>query len=497
MPGVRLDTLLAEHMTTEPVDDDDVVLLEAMTSTTVGTKTQDAMRTVRESHVVRRIRRSNAIQRVLSGLVLAPSVLAFLLLGPRFAPYLLCSVVVSICYYEFAWLSHRIVHRVATSVALSDLTSLRPIPVLNLRDCAISPISRGYDKVAAAILSTLQTMLLLGLTYVTNLYVWHFESLPVDAAQDRPHVQAVAYLYIYLGVTGWVAFYCAWLTPSWRAHLLLLVVQLFYGLRALNTFSTNYYSNHVYLLGYDYTKQTFALIAIAVHLSFASLASLPDGIRILFGVLLDCVAFGYVALLMDPISTFMASVIDGRRLALGFLAVVWGADTGAYVTGHVIPALGYVHFHRLAYHISPKKDLEGTLGGAFLGVLLVLFVNFVAPPDLPESVLRDLRMDKDTYLYTCLLWQLVFAIVGAFISRYGDLLASLLKRLAQVKDTGDLIPGHGGMLDRVDALLFTAAVFVLYHRLSSGPNYTSYVQPTYQGWAYQASVLATLFPFVG
>ncbi|KDO34176.1 phosphatidate cytidylyltransferase [Saprolegnia parasitica CBS 223.65] len=495
MPGVRLDTLVAEHVTTEPVDDD-VVLLEAMTSTSIGTKTQDAMRTMRESHVVRRIRRSNAIQRVLSGLVLAPSVLIFVLLGPPFAPYLLCSVVVSICYYEFAWLSHRIVHRVATSVALSDLASLQPIPVLNLRDCAISPLSRGYDKLAAALASTLQTSLLLGLTQVAHRYYWHFQSLPADLEQQRPETQAVAYLYLYLGVTGWVAFYCAWLTPSWRSHVLLLTVQLFYGLRALHAFGTNYYSNHMYIPSPDYTKHVFALIAIAVHCSGASTTSPPDAIRVLFGILLDCVGYGYVALLMDPIAAFMVSVVDGRRLALGFLAVVWGADTGAYITGHVIPALGYVHFHRLADHISPKKDVEGTLGGAFLGILLVLLVNFVAPPDLPDSVLRDLRMDRDTYLYTCLLWQLVFAVVGAVISRYGDLLASLIKRLAQVKDTGDLIPGHGGMLDRVDALLFTAAVFVLYHRLSSGPNYTSYLQPTYLGWANQASVLATWFPSV-
>ncbi|RLN92695.1 hypothetical protein DYB28_007497, partial [Aphanomyces astaci] len=65
-------------------------------------------------------------------------------------------------------------------------------------------------------------------------------------------------------------------------------------------------------------------------------------------------------------------------------------------------------------------------------------------------------------------------------SRYGDLFASLLKRLAGVKDTGTLIPGHGGLLDRVDAMLFLGAVFVLYHRIGSPNGYEQVISDSYQ-----------------
>ncbi|ETV76860.1 hypothetical protein H257_09296 [Aphanomyces astaci] len=77
-------------------------------------------------------------------------------------------------------------------------------------------------------------------------------------------------------------------------------------------------------------------------------------------------------------------------------------------------------------------------------------------------------------------WRIVFALVGGAISRYGDLFASLLKRLAGVKDTGTLIPGHGGLLDRVDAMLFLGAVFVLYHRIGSPSNYDGVISDLYQ-----------------
>ncbi|OQS01452.1 cytidylyltransferase [Achlya hypogyna] len=490
----RLDTL-AEVMTTDPVDDapsttDGVVMLEA--STTGGTKTTGARR--RESYIVTHVRQSNALQRLLSALVLAPAVLVLLVLGPAFSPFLLCSVVVSICSYEFAWLSHRIVHRIATSVALRDVSGApRPIPVLNLRHCCTSPISRGYDKTAAAILATVGAGVVVGATYYFQATHWHYATLPPDPSTHRNDTQAVAYLFVYIGVSTWAAFFCGWLTPSWRSHVLLLTTQALYGLRALAYFGTNYYANRIDIVSLDYTKQVFALVAMAVHLS-QPCAAPADKVRVFFAVVCDCAAYGYVVLLMDPISTFMVSVVDGRRLALGFLAVVWGADTGAYVTGHVVPALGYRHFHRLAAHISPKKDLEGTLGGAFLGVVLIVVVNTLAPPHIRDDQLAGMHMDRESYLAKSLAWQIVFAVVGAFISRYGDLFASLVKRLAQVKDTGALIPGHGGMLDRVDALLFTAAVFVLYHRISNSTNYDSFIDETYRSWTFQAHVLVTLFP---
>ena len=109
------------------------------------------------------------------------------------------------------------------------------------------------------------------------------------------------------------------------------------------------------------------------------------------------------------------------------------ADTRAYFTGRLVGR------HSLAPRLSPKKTWEGLLGGAAAGV----FVSFI--------VLYDKR---DEYLS---IWQaVVLGVVVVVVAVLGDLFESALKRDLEVKDTGRLLGGHGGMLDRLDALLFAA-----------------------------------------
>jgi phosphatidate cytidylyltransferase len=121
----------------------------------------------------------------------------------------------------------------------------------------------------------------------------------------------------------------------------------------------------------------------------------------------------------------------GRLLALTVLLTVWAGDTFAYLGGR---ALGR---HKMAPTLSPGKTWEGFVIGSLAGV----FVAFIA--------LYDTR---HTYLS---IWQtVVLGIVVSLAAVVGDLFESMLKRDMQVKDTGRLLGGHGGVLDRVDALLF-------------------------------------------
>jgi phosphatidate cytidylyltransferase len=121
----------------------------------------------------------------------------------------------------------------------------------------------------------------------------------------------------------------------------------------------------------------------------------------------------------------------GRLLAFAVLLTVWAADTFAYFGGRLLGR------HKLAPSLSPGKTWEGFVIGSIAGV----FVSFVA--------LYDTR---HTYLS---IWQaVVLGIVVVLASVAGDLFESMLKRDMQVKDTGRLLGGHGGILDRVDALLF-------------------------------------------
>jgi len=124
---------------------------------------------------------------------------------------------------------------------------------------------------------------------------------------------------------------------------------------------------------------------------------------------------------------------EGRLLAFAVVLAVFAADTLAYIVGR------FVGRHRLAPRLSPKKTWEGLAAGVLAGV----FVTFIA--------LYDTR---DRYLSV---WQaLVLGLVVVTAAVIGDLFESALKRDLEVKDTGRLLGGHGGVLDRIDALLFAA-----------------------------------------
>jgi len=122
-------------------------------------------------------------------------------------------------------------------------------------------------------------------------------------------------------------------------------------------------------------------------------------------------------------------------LAMSF---AWGSDTGGYFAGK---ALGK---HKLYELISPKKTVEGAIGGLVAVVGFGLAIRFLWLPALP------------------VLHAVVLALVAGAIGQAGDLCVSVIKRSTGVKDSGVLIPGHGGLLDRIDALMFTAAVTLLY-----------------------------------
>ncbi len=129
----------------------------------------------------------------------------------------------------------------------------------------------------------------------------------------------------------------------------------------------------------------------------------------------------------------------GARVTLGILLVVWSADSFAYFFGKMFGQ------RKLAPGISPNKTVEGLLGGV-LGSCLVALAYAVFMVGLSWS---------DWHLW---LWMLA-AFCGCLISVVGDLYQSRLKRIAGVKDSGSLLPGHGGVLDRFDGLVAAAPVF--------------------------------------
>ncbi|MCC7343486.1 MAG: phosphatidate cytidylyltransferase [Deltaproteobacteria bacterium] len=152
-------------------------------------------------------------------------------------------------------------------------------------------------------------------------------------------------------------------------------------------------------------------------------------------------------------STFLTALYCG--LLLSFLGLIrdlpegplwlflvlgstFGADTGAYIAGRLFGR------HKLAPHISPGKTVEGLLGGIVMSVLWALACRVFI-----SSQIR---------IQDCLIVGVGVGLIGPL----GDLSESLLKRSVGVKDSGNLIPGHGGLLDRIDALLFTSPIVYYY-----------------------------------
>jgi phosphatidate cytidylyltransferase len=156
-------------------------------------------------------------------------------------------------------------------------------------------------------------------------------------------------------------------------------------------------------------------------------------------------AVAVVALSWLYCGVLLASVVGLRRFGVEWVilafVVTWGNDTFAYFTGHAVGK------HKMAVRISPKKTWEGFAGGAVGSVLGALVTRWLLP-DLAAALPVGVAVG--------------IGAGGAVLGPLGDLCESMVKRAAGVKDSGKIIPGHGGLLDRIDALLFVAPWIYLF-----------------------------------
>ncbi|MGN0485024.1 MAG: phosphatidate cytidylyltransferase [Lachnospiraceae bacterium] len=130
---------------------------------------------------------------------------------------------------------------------------------------------------------------------------------------------------------------------------------------------------------------------------------------------------------------------NGKYLVWLVFLCSWGCDTCAYCVGMLIGK------HKMTPKLSPKKSVEGAIGGVIGAALLAIIYGFV--------------FQKQMEIETEFIWAMAgICAIGAVISMIGDLTASAIKRNYGIKDYGKLIPGHGGILDRFDSVIFTAPI---------------------------------------
>lgn len=227
-----------------------------------------------------------------------------------------------------------------------------------------------------------------------------------------------------IGIMGVREFYHGFENLNIKPSYLVASISIL-GLYAINLFAPAEY--HYYMLW-------FLAVVVMSLLTLFNIENreLPDAMATLTGIF-------YVIFLSFHVTLTEQTAEYGVLVWLIFLTA-FGTDSMAYFTGYLIGK------HKLAPKISPKKTIEGSVGGILGSVLLCgLFGYFVIPRILLHCI--------------------VIGVLGGVISQFGDLTASIFKRKMGIKDYGNLIPGHGGILDRFDSVLFTAPLVYYYIQL--------------------------------
>ena len=211
----------------------------------------------------------------------------------------------------------------------------------------------------------------------------------------------------------------------------------------------------------DLGASTMTLLALATFAFFVFLVAAmqrPDLPKAFAAAATSLAAVLYVAL---PLALLVAirELWAGGFLLLYLFATVWAGDTFAYYVGRAIGR------HKLSPRVSPGKTWEGTIA-SFVGSVVVGWLIFAHAYQI-STALMSIGVLAARYAYTSRFVPPAVSIVllSAFINvaaQLGDLAESLIKRGAGVKDSGSLLPGHGGVLDRIDALLFAAPVLWYY-----------------------------------
>lgn len=189
------------------------------------------------------------------------------------------------------------------------------------------------------------------------------------------------------------------------------------------------------------------LIPKEVGLNFISIA-LPITIMILFAQVVitnmkttvNDIAITFFGICYIPIFLLFIPIINamenGRVLVWFILIAAWGTDVFAYIAGKTIGK------HKLNSDVSPNKTIEGCIAGTIGAIILVLIYTWVCNTYFSMNL---------PYIY-----MFIIAVALSIAGQIGDFAASSIKRYVGIKDFSNLIPGHGGMLDRIDSVIFIA-----------------------------------------
>ncbi|CAB5530374.1 phosphatidate cytidylyltransferase [Providencia hangzhouensis] len=236
-----------------------------------------------------------------------------------------------------------------------------------------------------------------------------------------------------LGAWEWAQF-VGWYSQAKRIGLAVVFAAILLAMQ-FSISDINQFSSEPMILYGLWAGLIWWGIAIILVVTYPASASWGKSvvIRLLFGVL-TIIPF-YCGMMVLRTVGYQSDTFFGAWWLLYVMLLVWGADSGAYAFGRTIGR------NKMAPKVSPGKTWEGLVGGLITaGIISWLFSAFAPIPVMPDYLL-------------------VTSIIVVVVSVFGDLTESMFKRQSGIKDSSHLIPGHGGILDRIDSLTAAIPVF--------------------------------------
>ena len=235
----------------------------------------------------------------------------------------------------------------------------------------------------------------------------------------------------------------------------ILFVSLFYSTVSLISFYRNETENYINKLlkenivfTIDTDRLFTVLLIITLIVSVKCIVFLFDDTQTISKASKYIYLIGYIMLPFLFITKISFGVKDyNAKIIIGLFVLIWTNDTFAYLVGKSIGK------HKLFERISPKKTIEGFFGG----VVFAAFAGFLISK-------LYIQPNPDFSSKSILIWTIIALIVSVF-GTIGDLIESKFKRVAGVKDSGTILPGHGGVLDRLDSVIFVAPIIFLFYQI--------------------------------
>lgn len=237
--------------------------------------------------------------------------------------------------------------------------------------------------------------------------------------------------------------------PILFASLLYSSVALISSYKKETDFFLNKNLNINFNINVDVTVLNIIMLAITLVVSIKCIIFLfYDTIQKISTSSKYLYLLGYIILPFIFITKISFGVKDyNPKIIIGLFILIWTNDTFAYIVGKSIGK------HKLYERISPKKTIEGFIGGIVFAILAGYLISKLYIQASP-------KFSKKSILIWC-----VIALIVGIMGTIGDLIESKFKRIAGVKDSGKIMPGHGGILDRLDSVIFVAPFVFLFYQI--------------------------------